>query len=125
MLPVDLLLILNVDAHFLSSNRVVANSIPSIAKLIDKSASNIATTAEVSMIHQQEQMKSAMCKLIGSIATRKNPVVMFLDGKKMCLPHDSTLYYITKSYLYLLGAFVRFALGGQKFRCYSKALCFP
>ena len=38
-------------------------------------------------------MKCAMCKLIGSIATRKSPVVLFLDGKHMFLSRDSKLYY--------------------------------
>jgi len=54
---------------------------PNIAKLIDKSSSRFAATAEVSTIHQHEQMKCALCKFIGSIATRKNPIVLFLDGK--------------------------------------------
>ena len=82
MLPLLFCLILNVP--FLSSSRVVANSIPNIARLIDESSSKIATTDEVSTAHQQEQMKSVMCKLIGSIATRKYPVVLFLDGKIIC-----------------------------------------
>lgn len=87
------------NVHFLSSSRVVANSIPNIAKLIDESSSKIATTDEVSTIQQQEQMKCAMCKLIGSIATRKNPVVLFLDGKIIYLSRDSNPCYITKPYL--------------------------
>lgn len=51
------------------------------------------------MIHQQEQMICALCKLIGSIATRKNPIVLFLDGKIMCLSRDSNSSYIKKSYI--------------------------
>ena len=79
-----LLLLINSQRSFLSSHRVVANSIPSVAKMIDndKISSKSDLRAEA---HQQEQMKCALCKLIGSIATRKNPIILFFDGKIMCL----------------------------------------
>lgn len=80
--------VLDSQQSLLSSHRVVANSIPSVEKMIDnyEISSKSVTRAED---QQQEQMISALCKLIGSIATRKNPIVLFLDGKIMCLSRDS------------------------------------